>query len=144
MRLRFLLVMSVLISGLISEISTANETIGTNISSKKVLIMMSRYNAAAKKELLKQSAVGQPFELTMINSGGKAAEEMTTQWKNADLVLLDGMSPDLSKMLFASFKNLPAQFPNKKIISLGDLKNEQFNQNLNSDHQHKIADYFNN
>lgn len=144
MRLRFLLVMSVLISGLISEISTANETIGTNISSKKVLIMMSRYNAAAKKELLKQSAVGQPFELTMINSGGKSAEEMTTQWKNADLVLLDGMSPDLSKMLFASFKNLPAQFPNKKIISLGDLKNEQFNQNLNSDHQHKIADYFNN
>lgn len=113
-------------------------------SAKRVLMVMSNYNSAPKKALLTKVAKDQPFELTHLVSKGKSDEEITEQWRSADLVMLDGINPSLSEYMFEKFEAIPKQLPALKIVSLGDLESETFNQNLTGEQSQRLAKYFSN
>ena len=111
---------------------------------KQVLIMMSSHNSAAKTELLEKAAADQPFNLVHLSLKDKSLEQVAGAWKKADLLLMDGINPALSKFIFGKYKELPAQFPALKMISLGDLENPVFNQNIDKAKHQRLGEYFSN
>jgi cobaltochelatase CobN len=116
----------------------------TEKSTKRVLMVMSNYNSAPKKALLTKVAKDQPFELIHFASKGRSDEEITEQWRSADLVMLDGINPSISEYMFEKFEGIPIQLPKLKIVSLGDLEDETFNQNLTGAQGQRLAKYFSN
>ncbi len=111
---------------------------------KQVLIMMTSHGSAAKAELLLELSEDQPFELTYLIVEDELPEQLAGIWEKMDLVLLDGMNPELAKSRFGKYDQLPSQFPYLKIASLGDIDNPTFNQNLTEEQYQLIGQYFNN
>ncbi len=111
---------------------------------KQVLIMMTSHGSDAKAELLLELSEDQPFVLTYLTVKDELPEQLADIWRRMDLVLLDGMNPELSKSRFGQYDQLPSQFPHLKIVSLGDIDNPIFNQNLPDEQYQLIGQYYNN
>ena len=109
-----------------------------------VLLMMSGHAAKAKGDLLVSLAKDQPFNFINFSTKGKSEEEVKAAWKNAQLILLDGINPALSKYMFAKYQGHLKQFKNVPVVSLGDLNNQNMNQGLSGLQHKKIGEYYNN
>lgn len=109
-----------------------------------VLVMMSSHNSAAKTDLLKKFATEHAIALNLFSAKGKSEEQIADAWQSSDLVLLDGINPALSKFMFAKYVDLPKHFTELKVISLGDLDNPAFNQNIPAIEHNTLGAYFNN
>jgi len=117
----------------------------TNQHSKpQVLLMMSSHASKPKGDLLQLLAQDQAFELVNFSTKGKSEEDIKAAWSKADLIMLDGINPALSKYMFAKYQNYPKQFPNVPVISLGDLHNTNLNVGLAKQQAKRIASYYNN
>ena len=117
----------------------------TNTKSKpQVLLMMSSHASKPKGDLLQLLAKDQPFELVNYSTKGKSDEDIKAAWSKADLIMLDGINPALSKYMFGKYQGYPKQFPTVPVISLGDLHNANMNQGLPSEQAKNIASYYNN
>lgn len=116
----------------------------TKSTKPKVLLMMSSHASKPKGDLLQLVAKDQAFELVNYSTKGKSEEDIKAAWSKADLILLDGINPALSKYMFGKYKEYPAMFPSVPVISLGDLLNKQMNQGLPSKQADTIAGYYNN
>ena len=138
MFLRVLILISMFLPGL----AQADTSADTQTGAKRVLMVMSNYNSAPKKALLTRLAKEQPFELIQLITKGKSDKEIAAQWRSADLVMLDGINPALSQYMFEKFEVIAKQFPKLKIVSLGDLEGDTFNQNLADEQSQRLADYF--
>ncbi|MBL4632175.1 MAG: hypothetical protein JKY14_13870, partial [Paraglaciecola sp.] len=96
----------------------------TNTKSKpQVLLMMSSHASKPKGDLLQLLAKGQPFDLVNFSTKGKSDEDIKAAWSKADLIMLDGINPALSKYMFGKYQGYPKQFPKVPVISLADLHN---------------------
>ncbi len=113
-------------------------------SSPKVMIMMSNHAAKPKGELLKLLAKDQPFELIKFEATGKSDEEIKSIWASANLIMMDGINPALSKFMFGKYQTYLAEFPTVPVISLGDLENESMNQGLTDEQRNAIGLYYKN
>mgnify|MGYP000147379266 FL=1 len=120
------------------------ETTNAVPSKYDVLIMMSGHNSAAKTDLLTNFASEHAITLNLFTAKGKSEEQIAKAWQQADLVMLDGINAALSKMMFSKYAYLPKQFPSLRVISLGDLDNPSFNQNIDKTHHDLLGSYFNN
>ncbi|MBU2970461.1 cobaltochelatase subunit CobN [Pseudoalteromonas sp. C2R02] len=109
-----------------------------------VLLMMSGHAAKAKGDLLVSLAKDQPFNFTNFSTKGKSEEEVKAAWENAQLILLDGINPALSKYMFAKYQGHLQQFKNVPVVSLGDLNNKNMNQGLPALQQKTLGEYYNN
>ncbi len=116
----------------------------TKSTKPQVLLMMSSHASKPKGDLLQLMAKDQAFDLVNYSTKGKSEEDIKAAWSKADLILLDGINPALSKYMFGKYKDYPAQYPNVPVISLGDLLNKQMNQGLPKAQATKIASYYNN
>ena len=110
----------------------------------QVLLMMSSHASKPKGDLLLEMAKDQPFDLISYSTRGKSEEEINTDWQNADLIMLDGINPALSKFMFAKYQGQLAKFPNVPVISLGDLANEKMNQGLSDSQRENVGSYYKN
>jgi cobaltochelatase CobN len=110
----------------------------------KVLIIMSSHVSKPKGELLAELAEEQPFEFVNFNSRGKSTDEIKTQWQSAQLIMLDGINPALSKFMFAKYESYLKGYSNVPVISLGDLANENTNQGLTDEQKTRLSEYYNN
>ena len=113
-------------------------------SKPKVLLMMSSHASKPKGDLLLKMAEDQPFELVSYSAKGKSEEEVKADWQNADLIMLDGINPALSKFLFAKYQGHLSLYPNVPVVSLGDLANEKMNQGLTGELRNNIGSYYKN
>ena len=109
-----------------------------------VLLMMSGHAAKAKGDLLVSLAKDQPFNFINFSTKGKSEEEVKAAWENAQLILLDGINPALSKYMFAKYQGHLQQFKNVPVVSLGDLNNKNMNQGLPALQQKTLGEYYNN
>ncbi|MCJ8296162.1 MAG: hypothetical protein MJK15_17295, partial [Colwellia sp.] len=77
----------------------------TNTKSKpKILLMMSSHASKPKGDLLQLLAKDQPFELVNYSTKGKSDEDIKAAWSKADLIMLDGINPALSKYMFGKYQ----------------------------------------
>jgi len=113
-------------------------------SKPKVLLMMSSHASKPKGDLLQLLAKDQPFELVNFSTKDKSEEDIKAAWSKADLIMLDGINPALSKYMFGKYKDYPKQFPQVPVISLGDLQNANMNVGLAKQQAKNIASYYNN
>ncbi|SFD12785.1 cobaltochelatase subunit CobN [Pseudoalteromonas denitrificans] len=113
-------------------------------SKPDVLLMMSGHAAKAKGELLVSLSKNQPFNFINFSTKGKSEQDIKNAWQNAQLILLDGINPALSKYMFAKYQGYLAQFKDVAVVSLGDLANENMNQGLSEIQQKNIGAYYNN
>ncbi len=111
---------------------------------RTVLLMMSSHASKPKSDLLLALAKDQPFNLVNFKTKGKSDEEIKSAWSSADLVMLDGINPELSKYMFSHYENYLTNFPNVPVISLGDLTNQKMNQGLKAQHKMLLGQYYNN
>lgn len=125
-------------------ILSVNLLVSAKEQKPQVLLMMSSHTSAAKGTLLEELAADQPFSLTRYNDKDKTEEEKQQDWANADLILLDGINPALSKFMFADLAPYLKQFPDVPVISLGDLQNKEMNQGLSTEQRATIGSYFGN
>ena len=91
-----------------------------------VLLMMSGHAAKAKGDLLVSLAKDQPFNFINFSTKGKSEEEVKAAWKNAQLILLDGINPALSKYMFAKYQGHLKQFKNVPVVRINSLQNTCF------------------
>ncbi|WP_448211253.1 cobaltochelatase subunit CobN [Colwellia sp. MEBiC06753] len=115
-----------------------------NDNKPKVLLMMSSHTSKPKGDLLLTLAKNQPFELINYSTKGKSDQEVDADWRQASLILLDGINPALSKFMFAKYQSKLSAYPNVPVISLGDLTNDAMNQGLSVEQQALIGEYYNN
>ncbi|WP_281558773.1 cobaltochelatase subunit CobN [Thalassomonas sp. RHCl1] len=108
----------------------------------EVLLFMSGHGSKAKADLLLSLAKDQAFTLTNIKTRGKSDEEIAGIWSKADLVLLDGINPELSKFMFGKYQSYLSQFKQVPVISLGDTDNAAMNQGMAEQHKNTIAAYY--
>ncbi len=108
----------------------------------EVVLMMSGHASKAKGELLLKLAKNQPFTLINYSTKGKSEEEVNTRWQSAELILLDGINPALSKFMFAKYQGHLTQFKNVPVISLGDKYNDTMNQGFTAEQRLKVAEYY--
>jgi len=113
-------------------------------SKPQVLLMMSSHASKPKGDLLQLLAKDQAFELVNFSTKGKSEEDIKVAWSKADLIMLDGINPALSKYMFAKYQDYPKQFPSVPVISLGDLHNTNLNVGLAKKQAENIASYYNN
>lgn len=109
-----------------------------------VLMMMSSHVSKAKGDLLTSLSADQAFTFTNYSAKGKSDEQVMQDWQNADLILLDGINPALSKYMFAKYQDYLTQFPEVAVISLGDLDNHAMNQGLSTTQHSNIGLYYKN
>ncbi|QBF83715.1 cobaltochelatase subunit CobN [Shewanella maritima] len=109
----------------------------------KVLLMMSSHASKPKGDLLTKVAQGQPFELEVYSLKNKSDEEVEAAWAKADLVMLDGINPALSKYMFAKYEPI-ADKHRVASISLGDLANKTMNQGVDAKISAQVATYYKN
>ena len=110
----------------------------------EVLIMMSGHVAKSKGALLTSLAEDQPFTFTNFSTKGKTDEEIKQAWQNAELILLDGINPALSKYMFAKYQPYLTEYPNVPVISLGDMDNLAMNSGLSEQQHTHLGGYYNN
>ena len=110
----------------------------------EVLIMMSGHVAKSKGALLTSLAEDQPFTFTNFSTKGKTDEEIKQAWQNAELILLDGINPALSKYMFAKYQPYLTEYPNVPVISLGDMENSAMNSGLSEQQHTHLGGYYNN
>ncbi len=110
----------------------------------EVLIMMSGHVAKSKGALLTRLSEDQPFTFTNFSSKGKTDEEIKLAWQNADLILLDGINPALSKYMFTKYQPYLSEYPNVPVISLGDMDNSAMNTGLSEQQHTRLGSYYNN
>ncbi|MEZ7276437.1 cobaltochelatase subunit CobN [Pseudoalteromonas sp. 68 DY56-GL68] len=110
----------------------------------EVLIMMSGHVAKSKGALLTRLSEDQPFTFTNFSSKGKTDEEIKLAWQNADLILLDGINPALSKYMFTKYQPYLSEYPNVPVISLGDMDNSAMNTGLSELQHTRLGSYYNN
>ncbi len=110
----------------------------------QVLLMMSSHASKPKGDLLQLLAKDQPFELVNFSTKSKSEEDIKVAWSKADLIMLDGINPALSKYMFGKYKDYPKLFPQVAVISLGDLKNANLNVGLTTIQAGTIGSYYNN
>ena len=110
----------------------------------EVLIMMSGHVAKSKGALLTSLAEDQPFTFTNFSTKGKTDEEIKQAWQNAELILLDGINPALSKYMFAKYQPYLTEYPNVPVISLGDMENSAMNSGLSEQQHTDLGGYYNN
>ena len=110
----------------------------------EVLIMMSGHVAKSKGALLTSLAEDQPFTFTNFSTKGKTDEEIKQAWQNAELILLDGINPALSKYMFAKYQPYLTEYPNVPVISLGDMENSAMNSGLSELQHTDLGGYYNN
>ncbi|WP_235938603.1 cobaltochelatase subunit CobN [Thalassotalea algicola] len=113
-------------------------------SKPKVLLVMSSHAAKPKGDLLLEMAKDQPFDLVNYSTKGKSEDEIKADWQSADLVLLDGINPALSKFMFAKYQSHLSLFPQVPVVSLGDLANKKMNQGLSDEQRTTIGSYYKN
>ncbi len=109
-----------------------------------VLLMMSGHGSKAKGELLLELANNQAFNFIVFSTKGKSEEEIKVSWAQADLILLDGINPALSKYMFEKYLGYLTLFPDVPVVSLGDLNNQSMNQGLDDAQKQQLAEYYNN
>ena len=110
----------------------------------QVLMMMSSHVSKAKGDLLTSLSADQPFTFTNYSAKGKSEQQIMQDWQNADLILLDGINPALSKFMFAKYQPYLSQFSNVPVVSLGDLESSAMNQGLTAKQHQQIGLYYNN
>jgi len=110
----------------------------------EVLIMMSGHVAKSKGALLTSLAEDLPFTFTNFSTKGKTDEEIKQAWQNAELILLDGINPALSKYMFAKYQPYLTEYPNVPVISLGDMENSAMNSGLSEQQHTHLGGYYNN
>lgn len=110
----------------------------------EVLIMMSGHVSKSKGALLTSLAEDQPFTFTNFSTKGKTDEEIKQAWQNAELILLDGINPALSKYMFAKYQPYLTEYPNVPVISLGDMDNSAMNSGLSELQHTHLGGYYNN
>lgn len=130
-------------------ICLAQPSFATDVASEKnskpqILLMMSGHASKPKGDLLLSLAKDQPFELINFSTKGKSEEDVKAAWSKAQLIMLDGINPALSKYMFGKYQSYLTEMPNVPVISLGDLSNEKMNQGLDSKHQKAIGSYYKN
>jgi cobaltochelatase CobN len=123
---------------LLSSLNTSAE------QKPEVLIMMSGHVAKSKGALLTRLSEDQPFTFTNFSSKGKTDEEIKLAWQNADLILLDGINPELSKYMFTKYQPYLSEYPNVPVISLGDMDNSAMNTGLSEQQHTRLGSYYNN
>lgn len=133
-----------LLNCLLTIFAQANAQAQVNNEKAKVLIIMSSHVSKPKGALLAELAKNQPFELINVNPRGKSTEEIKAQWQSAQLIMLDGINPALSKFMFAKYESYLQDYTNVPVISLGDLSNEKTNQGLTNNQQTLLGQYYNN
>mgnify|MGYP000161818078 CR=1 FL=1 len=111
---------------------------------KEVILMTSGHGSAAKATLIKSLSTDLKFELVNYSTKGKSEEEISQRWQSAELIMLDGINPMLTKFMFGQLTKYVEAFPNVPVIALGDLKHEGLNNGLDNGTKQTIADYFNN
>ena len=110
----------------------------------QILLMMSSHASKPKGDLLQLLAKDQPFDLINFSTKGKSDEDIKAAWSKADLIMLDGINPALSKYMFGKYKDYPKLFPQVPVISLGDLQNINLNLGLTKIQASTIGSYYNN
>ena len=110
----------------------------------QVLLIMSSHASKPKGELLLSLAKNKKFELVNYATKGKTDEQVDKRWQTADLILLDGINPALSKFMFGKYAKQVEMFADVPVVSLGDLSNKSMNQGLTEAKRTTIADYYNN
>jgi len=110
----------------------------------EVLLMMSSHASKPKGELLKKLAKDQPFELVIYSTKGKSEEQVKSDWGQADLILLDGINPALSKFMFAKYERYVEVMSSVPVVSLGDLTNTKMNSGLKAEQVKAIGAYYKN
>lgn len=110
----------------------------------EVILMTSGHGSAAKATLIKSLSQDLEFELVNYSTKGKSAEEIDARWRSAELIMLDGINPMLTKFMFSNLTKYVEANPSVPVIALGDLDHEQLNNGLPQAQKQLIADYFNN
>ncbi|WDE13822.1 cobaltochelatase subunit CobN [Thalassomonas haliotis] len=113
-----------------------------NETKPEVLLFMSGHGSKAKADLLLSLAKDQAFTLTNLKTRGKSEQEIARAWSQADLILLDGINPELSKYMFAKYQGHLSTYPQVAVISLGDTDNAAMNQGLADKDRNTIAAYY--
>lgn len=117
----------------------------TNLESQpEVLVIMSSHTSKPKGNLLTELAKDKPFKFVNFSTKGLTEEQVAQRWSQAELVLLDGINPALSKFMFSKYQKNIERFPNVPVVSLGDLTNADMNNGLTSEKANTIGAYFNN
>lgn len=129
--------------GLLLSINTnVNTAYATSNEKPQVLLMMSSHGSKPKGDLLLSLAKNQAFELVNFSTKGLSEAEIQAKWQAADLIMLDGINPALSKFMFAKYQGYLKKYPNVPVISLGDLTNESMNQGLSTEHHQTLGQYY--
>ena len=110
----------------------------------EVILMTSGHGSAAKATLIKSLANDLEFELVNYSTRGKSEEQIDKRWKSAELIMLDGINPMLTKFMFSDLTKYVEANPNVPVIALGDLNHEGLNNALPDAQKQLIANYFNN
>ncbi len=133
-----------LLNSILTIFTQANAQAQISNEKAKVLIIMSSHVSKPKGELLAELAKNQSFDLVNVNSRGKSTEEIKAQWQSAQLIMLDGINPALSKFMFAKYEAYLKDYANVPVISLGDLENDKTNQGLTPEQITLLGQYYNN
>ncbi|MFD2167876.1 cobaltochelatase subunit CobN [Thalassotalea euphylliae] len=136
------ILLAFMVVALLMMLTIAN--IASAADKPQVLLMMSSHASKPKGDLLLEMAKDQPFDLVSYSTKGKSEEDIKADWANADLILLDGINPALSKFMFAKYQGHLSEFPNVPVVSLGDLSNDKMNQGLSDKQRQAVGSYYKN
>lgn len=110
----------------------------------EVVLMTSGHGSAAKATLIKSLSTDLDFELINYSTRGKSEQEIDQRWKDAELIMLDGINPMLTKYMFGELTKYVEANTQVPVIALGDLSHEGLNNALPEAQKQLIAEYFNN
>jgi cobaltochelatase CobN len=146
----YLVLCSVFLSAvLLTSVSFANdkdlqEVVKKLASSNKpvVLLMQSSHSSASKTRLIKEVANNKAFNLFVPTTKGFNTEKLAQLWQHANLVLLDGINPALSKFMFHKHQALLSQFPQVKTLAIGDSDDSPMNHGIHEDSRKLAIAYY--
>lgn len=107
-----------------------------------VLLMQSSHSSASKTRLIKEVATNKAFNFYVPKTKGFNTEKIAQLWQHADLVLLDGINPALSKFMFHKHQALLNQFPKVKTLAIGDSDDSPMNQGIDSETSKLAITYY--
>lgn len=107
-----------------------------------VLLLQSSHSSASKTTLLKDVAKSQSFDFYVPSIKGISTEKLGQLWQHADLVLLDGINPALSKFMFHKHLPLITKFEHVKTLAIGDEESSDMNHGIDLNIQKKAIDYY--
>jgi cobaltochelatase CobN len=106
--------------------------------------MTSGHGSAAKATLIKSLSTDLEFDLVNYSTKGKSEEQINERWKSAELIMLDGINPMLTKYMFGNLTKYIKANPSIPVIALGDLNHKELNNGLSEQKKQIIATYFKN